>query len=177
VTAYVAMLRGINVGGHAKVAMADLRHELADLGYDDVRTYIQSGNVLFRASGSAAALQSAIEERLEARFALSITVVLRTDAQLSAVVEHNPLVGGGRDPARLHVTFLASKPLAARMAGLDDATFSPDEFRIVGREVYLHCPQGYGNTKLNNTFFERKLGVASTTRTWKTVTTLSDMSR
>jgi uncharacterized protein (DUF1697 family) len=75
------------------------------------------------------------------------------------------------------VTFLASKPPAARVAGLDGEAFSPDEFRIVGREVYLHCPQGYGNTKLNNTFFERKLGVASTTRTWKTVTTLSDMSR
>jgi uncharacterized protein (DUF1697 family) len=171
------MLRGINVGGHAKVAMADLRREVADLGYDDVRTYIQSGNVLFRASGSAAALQSAIEERLEGHFALPIKVVLRTDAQLAAVVEHNPLVGGGRDPARLHVTFLASKPPAARVAGLDGEAFSPDEFRIVGREVYLHCPQGYGNTKLNNTFFERKLGVGATTRTWRTVTTLRDMGR
>ena len=174
-TAYVAMLRGINVGGHAKVAMADLRHEFADLGYDDVRTYIQSGNVLFEASASASALLAAIERRLEARFALPIKVVLRTHAQLAGVVDRNPLRGGGREPARLHVTFLASKPPAARVAGLDDTAFAPDEFRVVGREVYLHCPGGYGNTKLNNAFFERKLGVGATTRTWKTVTTLRGM--
>jgi uncharacterized protein (DUF1697 family) len=175
VTAYAAMLRGINVGGHAKVAMAELRATFVDMGFGDARTYIQSGNVLFSASGAAATLQAVVEEELETRFGLGIKVVLRTSAQLADVVGHNPLAVGGRDPAKLHVTFLASKPLSSRVSGLDTDAFLPDEFRMAGREVYVHCPQGYGNTKLNNAYFERSLGVTATTRTWRTVTTLARM--
>jgi uncharacterized protein (DUF1697 family) len=169
------MLRGINVGGHAKVAMADLRQAFVDLRYDDVQTYIQSGNVLFRASASPAKLSSAVEQGLEARFGHGIRVVLRTKAQLAGVVEHNPFAGGDREPARLHVTFLASKPASSRVTDLETDAFLPDEFRVGGSEVYLHCPDGYGRTKLTNTFFERKLGVVATTRTWNTVTTLAHM--
>jgi uncharacterized protein (DUF1697 family) len=170
------MLRGINVGGHAKLPMAELRATFCDMGHRDARTYIQSGNVVFGASASAAALHSAIEERLEERFGLGIKVLLRTSAQLDDVVGHNPLVDGERDPAKLHVTFLGSKPASSRVSGLDPEPFHPNEFEVVGREVYLHCPEGYGRTKLNNSFFERALGVAATTRTWRTVTTLADMA-
>src|SRR5580693_301476 len=101
-TTYVAMLRGINVGGHAKVAMADLRSTFQDLGYGEVQTYIQSGNVVFGASGSAAKVQSAIEAGLEARFGLGIKVVLRSSAQVRTVLGANPLLGGGRDASKLH---------------------------------------------------------------------------
>jgi uncharacterized protein (DUF1697 family) len=170
------MLRGINVGGHAKVSMTEVRATFVDMGYGDVRTYIQSGNVVFGASGSAAKLQSAIEQGLEDRFGLTIKVVLRTRAQLDAVIEHNPLAGGGRDTAKLHVTFLASTPASSRTSGLDTRGFLPDEFSVKGREVYVHCPNGYGRTKLNNSFFERALGVTATTRTLRTVTTLADMA-
>jgi uncharacterized protein (DUF1697 family) len=169
------MLRGINVGGHAKVAMAELRATFVDMGFGDARTYIQSGNVLFSSPGAATTVQSVVEDALETRFGLGIKVVLRTAGQLAQVVGHNPLAVGGRDPAKLHVTFLGSKPLASRVSALDTDAFPPDEFRVAGREVYVHCPQGYGTTKLNNAYFERSLGVAATTRTWRTVTTLADM--
>jgi len=170
------MLRGINVGGHAKVPMGDLRATFVDLGYGDARTYIQSGNVLFSASGSAAALGSAVETALEARFGLGIKVLLRTRTQLAAVVVANPLATGGRDPAKLHVTFLASTPPSSRLSDLDGMRSGPDELEVAGREVYLHCPEGYGRTKLTNAFFERALGVPATTRTWKTVTTLAQLA-
>jgi uncharacterized protein (DUF1697 family) len=170
------MLRGINVGGHAKVSMADLRATFLDMGYRDVRTYIQSGNVLFGSPGSAAKLQSVIEQGLEDRFGLGIKVVLRTRAQLEEVIEHNPLAVGNRDGAKLHVTFLSSTPASSRVSGLDTQGYLPDEFRVRGREVYVHCPEGYGRTKLNNAFFERGLGVTATTRTLRTVTTLAAMA-
>jgi uncharacterized protein (DUF1697 family) len=175
VTTYVAMLRAVNVGGRV-VAMADLRAAFTDMGYRDARTYIQTGNVVFAASASPTKLQSAVEHGLGARFGDGIGVVLRSRAQLAATVEHNPLLGGGRDPKRLHVTFLASTPHPSRLAGLDAEAFLPDEFRLDRREVYVHCPGGYGRTKINNSFFERALGVVATTRNWNTVTTLADMA-
>jgi uncharacterized protein (DUF1697 family) len=175
VTTYIAMLRGINVGGHAKVAMADLRAVFAEMGFDDVQSYIQSGNVVFRATAAAATLQPTIERGLDAAFGHGIKVVIRTHAQLVAVVGRNPLAGGGRDPSKLHVTFLASKPASSRLTGLDTGAFLPDEFRVAGREVYVHCPGGYGRTKLNNAFFERALGVVATTRTLNTATALVAM--
>ena len=172
---YVAMLRGINVGGHAKVAMADLRAAFAEMGFDDVQSYIQSGNVVFRSTTAATSLPSAIEHGLDAAFGHGIKVVIRTRPQLAAVVAGNPFTGGGRDLSKLHVTFLASKPAPSRVGGLDTGAFLPDEFRVAGREVYLHCPGGYGRTKINNAYFERALGVVATTRTWNTVRTLAAM--
>ncbi len=174
-TTYVAMLRAVNVGGRV-VAMADLRAAFTDMGYSDARSYIQTGNVVFGTSASPTKVQSAIEHGLEARFGHGITVVLRSGAQLAAITKHNPLLGAGRDPKRLHVTFLASTPQSSRVGGLDTEAFLPDEFRLARREVYVHCPGGYGRTKINNSFFERALGVVATTRNWNTVTALADMA-
>jgi uncharacterized protein (DUF1697 family) len=173
---YVAMLRGINVGGHAKVPMADLRATFLDMGYGEVATYIQSGNVVFGASGSAAKIHATIEQGLEDRFGLGIKVILRTRAQLEKAIADNPLANGRRDDAKLHVTFLGATPASSRVSGLDARGFLPDEFVVRGREVYVHCPEGYGRTKLNNAFFERALGVTATTRTLRTVTTLAAMT-
>ena len=173
---YVAMLRGINVGGRARVSMADLRATLVDMGLDNVSTCIQSGNVLFRSSISPAQLPPAIEQAVDGAFGLAVKVVVRTSAQLADVVKYNPLATGGRDLTRLHVTFLASKPAAARVASIDAEGFLPDEIEVLDREVYLHCPAGYGRTKLDNTFLERTLGTVGTTRNWNTVTTLARMS-
>ena len=175
-TAYVAMLRGINVGGHGKVSMVDLRAAFSDMGHGEVRTYIQSGNVLFDALASAAKLQPALERGLVARLGLGIKVVVRSQAQLRRIIDGNPLAAGKRDRTKLHVTFLGAKPTVSRPSALHADAFLPDEFRVTGQEVYLYCPDGYGRTKLNNTFFERALRVTATTRTWKTVTTLADMA-
>ena len=174
-TSYVALLRGVNVGGRT-LPMAELRDSFAVLGYDDVQTYIQSGNVVFKATASPTKIRTAVEERLTARFGPGISVVLRSGAQLADIIRHNPLMTDGRDPAKLHVTFLGSKPSKQRIDGLDARAFLPDEFRVKGGEVYVHCPDGYGRTKINNAFFERALAVVATTRNWNTVTKLAGMA-
>ncbi len=169
---YVALLRGINLGARNKIAMADLRELFAALGCEDVSTYVQSGNVVFRSPvRSAAKLQGGIEERIRADFGLQIRVLVRTSDELATVAEGNPF-----DPATAHVTFLAEKPPADRTKKLGERTFEPDAFRVTGRQVYLRCPNGYGRSKLSNAFLEKQLAVAATTRNWKTVTALAKLS-
>lgn len=173
--AYVAMLRGINVSGRNKIKMSGLQALFVRLGHADVTTYIQSGNVVFTSTGkSAAALTSEIERCIAREFGFEVPVVLRAKAELAKVIARNPF--DKVDLGKVHVTFLEEKPKAALVRALADHRSAPDEFRIVGREVYLHCPAGYGNTKLNNTFWERKLAVGATTRNWNTVTKLLDLA-
>jgi len=172
---YVAMLRGINVGGRNKIKMSELQALFVGLGHADVITYIQSGNVVFQnPAKNAAALTSAIEKRIARDFGIDVVIVLRTRAELGKVIAANPF--GPADLSKVHVTFLAEKPAAALVRALDDHTAPPDDFRVHGREVYLHCPSGYGTTKLNNTFWERKLKIAATTRNWNTVNKLFDLA-
>ncbi|MGA2519219.1 MAG: DUF1697 domain-containing protein [Acidimicrobiales bacterium] len=175
-TRYVAMLRGVNVGGRTRLAMADLRRVVADLGHDDVESYIQSGNVVFGSRAAASGLGPAIERHLEQELGLTVSVLVRSHAQLTDVLSGNPLSGPGRDPSRLHVTFLSARPAPGRSTAIDADAYRPDEFVARGREVYVHCPNGYGRTKLTNTFFERALGVSATTRNLKTVVELARRS-
>jgi uncharacterized protein (DUF1697 family) len=173
---YVAMLRGINVSGKHKIKMADLQSLFVELGHTDVVTYIQSGNVVFRGPAQrASTLTSAIEQRITHDFGFEVPVVIRTKAELAKVIDANPFAG--HDLTKVHVTFLAQKPPAALVRVLADHRSPPDEFAVVGREVYLHCPAGYGNTKLNNSFWERKLEVGATTRNWNTVKKLFELAR
>ncbi len=173
-TTHVAMLRAVNVGG-SPMAMADLRAAFVDMGHDDARTYIQTGNVVFASSAPAARLQVEIEAGLEARFGRAVPLVMRTGTQLAKVVRDNPLAGG-RDPKKTHVTFLRQKPERGRVTGLDTDAFLPDEFRVAGLEVYVSCPSGYGRTKITNAYFERALKVPATTRNLTTVTKLVGMA-
>ena len=173
---YVALVRGINVGGRKRVAMADLRRLFEDLDAEDVRTYVQSGNVVFGSREPPNKLVRAVEEGIRRSLGLDVSVLVKTREQLAKIVEGNPFLAAGADPAKLHVTFLAAEPAPRRIRGLDPKRFEPDEFRVAGQEIYLHCPNGYGRTKLSNTFFERELAVAATTRNWKTVTTLAELA-
>ena len=173
---YVALLRAVNLGSRNKVSMGDLRATLADLGFEDVSTYVQSGNVVFKARGGKPAdLARSIEERIRRDLGVGTTVLLRTGAELAALVAGNPFTQA--DPASVHVTFLAEKPGAAAVRGLDPARSDPDEFRVAGREVYLLGPNGYGRSKFTNAYFEKQLGVAATTRNWRTVTKLAELAR
>jgi uncharacterized protein (DUF1697 family) len=173
---YVALLRGINLGARNKVSMPDLRELFAGLGAEDVTTYLQSGNVVFKAP-AARAKPGAIEQRISRELGLDVNVLVRTPAQLARIVERNPFVGQASEPKKqLHVTFLADSPPAARVKELDPERSPPDEFRVTGREVYLHCPKGYGPSKLSNAYFEQKLGVVATTRNWNTVTQLAELA-
>jgi uncharacterized protein (DUF1697 family) len=171
---WVALLRGINLGARNKVSMAALKELFADLGAEDVETYVQSGNVLFRSSGARDELVRAVETEIEKRLGLQVTVLLRTDAELAKLVADNPFAEGEPDPVKLHVTFLAERPDRSRTAALDEEQFAPDRFRVTRDAVYLHCPNGYGRSKLSNAYFEKQLRVAATTRNWRTVTTLAE---
>lgn len=174
---YVALLRGINVSGQKKITMPDLQKLVGALGHADVSTYIQSGNVIFRSSATnPAGVAIGIEEAIERDLGFTVTVVLRTRDELGHVIETNPFLRPGIDLAHLHVTFLTNLPTSAVLSSLNVQTVGPDEFRALGREIYLHCPQGYGRTKLNNAFWERRLHIAATTRNWNTVTRLFQLA-
>jgi uncharacterized protein (DUF1697 family) len=175
---YASLLRGINVSGRNRISMADLRALYEAHGHHDVSTYVQSGNVVSHSSvRGAATVARAIERAITDDLGLDVTVFVRTPAQLATLVGANPLAGDRADPTKLHVTFLASRPARAKVAALDGRRYAPDEFVVVGDAVYVACPNGYGRTKINNTYFERALGVAATTRNWKTVNQLLELGR
>src|SRR6266545_2085894 len=159
------MARGKGRGG--------LRTHFDALGAKDVATYVQSGNVVFKSPGKAAELVQAIEKKISRDLGLNVTVLLRTKTQLARALAGNPF--SGREP-KLHVTFLAATPDRRLVRDLDPTRAKPDEFRVAGREIYLHCPNGYGRSKLTNAYFEKQLGVAATTRNWKTVTKLAELA-
>jgi uncharacterized protein (DUF1697 family) len=174
---YVALLRSVNVAGHGRLSMAELKQTFVTLGYADVATYIQTGNVLFRTpSKSVPALTTAIEGRLAEEFGHSPAVILRTVADLTRVLATSPYPKQGADPARHHVTFLAQKPSNERLAAFTAPPSGRDELTIVGQEVYVHTPDGYARSKLTGTMLERRLDVLSTTRNWNTVTKLYELA-
>ncbi len=170
---YVALLRSVNVAGHGRIAMDELRRSFASLGYEDVTTYIQTGNVLFSTpSRSAAAVTEAITGRLERDFGQSPAVILRTAGELRRIGTKSPFAARDADPARHHVTFLAASPAATALAELDLPPSGRDELVVDGTEVYVHTPDGYAGTKYSGSFLERRLKVLSTTRNWNTVARL-----
>ena len=174
---FIALLRAINVGGTKKLLMADLRAMFEAAGCTDVHTYIQSGNVVFRAED---ALAERIPVLIQAEIADSkgfeVPVVTRSAAEWGDVVAGNPFLAAGADPAQLHVGFLAEAPSAARIAELDPDRSPSDEFEVRGREVYLHFPNGTARSKLTVDYFDRVLGTTITIRNWRTVGKLLDMA-
>jgi uncharacterized protein (DUF1697 family) len=175
--AVAALLRGINLRRHNRIAMADLRKLVDELGGEDVQTYVQSGNVVFRSRAAASKLEEALTRRIRDALGLDVTVLVRTAAGLAKVVSGNPFLATGADPTMLHATFLATTPARGRVRRLNDADFAPDELRVSGRTVYVHCPAGYGRSKLSNAFLEKELDVRATTRNWRTVTALAELTR
>lgn len=175
---YVTMLRGINVSGQNKVRMEDLRALYQALGYVHVASYIQSGNVIFTSpSDQPTELASEIERQIQREFGLQVAVVIRSKEDLARVIESNPFLPLGADLSKLHVTFLSGVAGPTLTEKIQVPGAEADEFRILGREIYLHCPGGYGQTKLNNTFWERRLRVPATTRNWNTVTKLLQLAQ
>jgi uncharacterized protein (DUF1697 family) len=175
-TTYIALLRGVNVGGNT-LSMERLRGLCAELGLRNARTYVQSGNLVFQAEGTVGRWSEALEQALAGKSRLPVRVLVRTGAEIAAVVARNPFLRETRvDPARLYVTFLSGLPAKSALAALGKVNAGPDRLSHAGREVYLHCPTGYGRSKLANNVLEKALGVAATTRNWRTVTTLAAMA-
>ena len=174
---YVAMLRGINIGPHKRVKMDDLRKSFEGLGFDQVKTYIQSGNVVFKAGkGSSAALGNKIEDRIVSDFGFSASVIVRTSAELGEIVAANPfLKQRGIDLEKLHVTFLSEIPAAPALKRLAEFTVAPDQSRCVGRDIFLHLPNGFSGSSLWKVPWEKALAVVTTTRNWRTVNAIHQM--
>lgn len=173
VDTYLALLRGINVGGKNRLSMTDLSRIVALAGGTDVRTYIQSGNVVFRAEAD---LSAAISRGLQEALGLSVPVVLRTHAELAAVVAKNPFLAQGADPDALNAMFLADWPEEEAVRALDPERSPGDAYVVVGREVYMHCPKGLARCKLTNDYFDRRLKTTSTVRNWRTVLKLLELA-
>jgi uncharacterized protein (DUF1697 family) len=173
-TAYAALLRGINVGGNNKVQMSELRGLFEKLGHSDVVTYIQSGNVVFRATRADA---GPIERRITEVFGLEVTVILRAAAELAAVAAGNPFLVEGAEPKQLYVVFLDREPTAEAVARLEPDRSPGDRFSLSGTDLYLDLATGAGRTKLSLDYLERRLGVKGTARNWNTVLKLAELTR
>ena len=174
---HVALLRGVNVGGKNKLPMHDLREMFTLTGCEAVETYIQSGNVVFKAGAVLATrIPSVIASGIEERFGFRVPVVVRAIEELRDVVRANPFLGAVDDTKTLHVAFLAETPEDDRVAQLDSDHSPPDAFRARGREIFLHCPNGLARTRLTNSYFDSKLATTSTVRNWRTVLTLLTMA-
>lgn len=174
---FIVMLRGVNVGGNV-LKMDRLRELCGELGFKNTQTYVQSGNIVFESTQPASALCSLIEKRLAGETRLPVTVIVRTPAELLNIISGNPfLKEKGIDLSKLHVTFLAKPAGGVALKTLAAINAGSDRFRVIGKEVYLHCPNGYGETKLSNNALQKVLGVNATTRNWNTVNKLSEMAK
>jgi uncharacterized protein (DUF1697 family) len=176
VTRYVVLLRAVNVGGNNKVPMARLREIAAALGYTDVATYVQSGNLVLSASTRKSAdVETAIGDALRRDLDVDVAVIVRTRKELADVIAANPFGELADDPAKLLVNFLAAEPARDKVAALDREEFSPERYVFGDRCIYQWLPGGVGRSKLATAPWDRRLGVRGTGRNWRTITTLLEM--
>ena len=171
---YLALLRGINVGGKAILPMKELATIFAASGASEVQTLIQSGNVIFKGT-DAASIAAAVTREIAKRFGYPGRIVLRSATELRAAYQGNPFHQAGAPLDSLHVYFLADLPEPTAVKALDPERSPGDSFAVRGREVYLHLPNGMARTKLTNVYFDAKLHTISTARSWKTVAKLVEM--
>ncbi len=170
------MLRGINLGPSRRVPMADLRALFGEAGFQDVRTYVQSGNVVLESTAKPAELEREAAALISDRFGFDVPVVVRTARQLAAVVKLNPLGDVAEDPKRYQVSFLADKPGVDVVRALTEGAVEPERVAFHGREIYAWHPEGVARSKLWNALAGKGLGVTATARNWTTVTTLLEMA-
>ncbi|HEX2405363.1 MAG TPA: DUF1697 domain-containing protein [Acidimicrobiia bacterium] len=174
-TTYVALLRGINLAGKRKVAMSELRSLLEAAGFEDVSTYIQSGNIVLRSGKPAVRLRTELEKLIEVRFGFAVPVILRSRKQLDSVIAANPFPEPS-DPRLLHVVFLEKAASAAAVKKLAASATGSDEVKSVGKELYLNTPDGFGRSKLAAALAKDPSGITGTARNWRTVLKLAEMA-
>lgn len=177
---YIALLRAVNVGGQHKIKMTDLRDTLESIGLQQVQTYIQSGNILFESNAAESALQTQISNSIEDRFGFPVDVILRTSTELANLVENSPFLELGESgetasgPAKIHVALLNEPPGQGSTERLERYANEQEQYRMVGRDVYLYLNQGMGHSQLAPQV--HKLGVPATVRNWKTLTKLHSLA-
>jgi uncharacterized protein (DUF1697 family) len=173
---HIVLLRGINIGSRNRIAMPELREALESAGFDDVQTYVQSGNVVLSSGKPAAEVAQACEQQIEKSFGLDIDVITRTRSQLAKVVERNPLADVATDPKRYQVSFLSAKPSADVVRKLEEVAAEQERVVLAGREIYAWHPEGIGRSRLWTLLAGRGLGVTATARNWTTVTKLLELA-
>lgn len=172
---YIAFIRGINVSGQKLIRMAELKHHLESIGFSGVKTYIQSGNLVFGSEeNSPEKVRTSIEEKILSEYGFEADVLIRLPDEITKIIAGNPFAD--RDLERLYVTLLAEEPAEAHIEKLKTFDHSPEEFFLIGKTIYFYAPNGYGRAKMNNNFFESKLKVKATTRNWKTINVLAEMA-
>lgn len=191
---YISILRGINVSGQKKILMADLKKLYESLGFINVQTYIQSGNIIFNYQNTennnndneitlaeiqqniSLQIANKITDKIAEQYDFQVPVIIRNVEEMESCIKNNHFIRKYADLDKFHVSFLSQIPTESNIDKLNDKAkegyFGDDEYLILGKEVYLYCPNGYGITKLSNNFFENKLKVIATTRNWKTVNEL-----
>jgi uncharacterized protein (DUF1697 family) len=175
---YAAFLRAVNVSGRNMLPMKDLAAMFVAAGCRDVATYIQSGNVVFSAPAPVLKkLPQAISQRIAEDFGHKVPVVIRSHEQLATVIRENPFLKAGESEKTLHVVFLADVPSPEAIAKLDPQRSPPDRFIVAGREIFLHLPNGVGQSKLTNAWMDSRLSTVSTARNWATVLKLFEMTK
>jgi uncharacterized protein (DUF1697 family) len=176
VPTYVALLRGINIGPRNRIAMGELREALEQAGFKDVKTYLQSGNVVLASMAKPESVGAKVEKLIAERFGLEIAVVVRSRAQLAAVVKRNPLGNVAKESKRYQVTFLSAKLSAKVARELEAAAAADEQIVVAGREVYAWHPKTIARSKLWNALAGKKLGVTATSRNWTTVEALLELA-
>lgn len=167
---YISILRGINVSGHKLIKMDALRNLYENMGFSNVTTYVQSGNVIFRGEDiELKILEKQISQQIEKEFGFQVPVIVLSIEKLQQIIDNNPFAEDkNKDQSFFHVTFLSSRPDKYDTNTIEDKKQNEEEISFSDNAVYLYCPNGYGRTKLTNNFLEAKLKVGATTRNWKT---------
>ncbi len=171
----IAILRGINVGGKRKILMADLKSLCEKLGLKDVKTYIQSGNIIFDSDKESLELENELEKTIIEKYGFNVPVIVRTDKEFEASIKNNSFFDENIDIKRLHLTFLKEKPNEENIEKTKTFNYEPDKFKIYDKDIFIYCAGKYHESKLTNNFFEKKLKVGATTRNWKTVLKLLEL--
>lgn len=176
---YISLLRGINVSGQKKIEMPELKALYESLQFENVVTYIQSGNVIFDSNDkNKSDIKKIIEDAIKKKYKFHVPVEIRTKREIENIIKNNPFapVDLEKNGTKILVTFLNTKPDKTKVSNLLEYVVSPEKLIIKGKEVFLHCPDGYGKSKLSNNFIENKLDTEATTRNWKSVLKLLELS-
>jgi uncharacterized protein (DUF1697 family) len=174
---HILLLRGINLAARNRIAMADLRGVLEEAGFDHVRTYLQSGNVVLSSDAQADDIARKTERLIAKLFDLDVPVIVRSRAQLAKVVERNPLKAIASNPKRYQVSFLETKPTREAVRRVEEAAVAHEQVVAIGREIYAWHPDGVGRSRLWTLLAGQRLGITATARNWTTVTNLLSLAQ
>jgi uncharacterized protein (DUF1697 family) len=171
---YILLLRGINVGGHRKIKMADLKALLQTLGYAEVQTYIQSGNIILQTEESTTEVAQKVKDAITKDYGFELPTMAISIEEWAEVIEAMPFKEVEEEKF-LHLTYLAEKPEQEVFQNIKVPLKGEEAYQLIDKTIYLYCPNGYGRTKMTNDFWEKQLKVAATTRNWKTSKKLLEM--